>query len=204
MLAAVIAEGVAIALLGVLVLGLLRSHALILKALHELGAGLELEKDAGTVSPPRGRWPAGRPGPVPVEHRVGGRARDPQGLEPRRRHRRHRPRPGRPTSTVTGRRITHAARVPHRRAAASARPSGTSSGPDRRRPRRRQLRGGREGPRGGVARHLRALAGDLARWCSRRRRGSTTTSPALPTSSTSRAAGHRRGFGDDLAARCAT
>ena len=39
MLAVVIAEGVAIALLGVLVLGLLRSHALILKALHELGAG---------------------------------------------------------------------------------------------------------------------------------------------------------------------
>ena len=43
-LAVVIAEGVAIALLAVLVLGLLRSHALILKALHELGAGLELEK----------------------------------------------------------------------------------------------------------------------------------------------------------------
>jgi hypothetical protein len=47
-LAAVIAEGVAVALLGVLVLGLLRSHALILKALHELGAGLELEKDAAS------------------------------------------------------------------------------------------------------------------------------------------------------------
>ncbi|WP_392544806.1 hypothetical protein [Oryzobacter telluris] len=42
----VVAEGVAIALLGVLVLGLLRSHALILKALHELGAGLDLEKEA--------------------------------------------------------------------------------------------------------------------------------------------------------------
>lgn len=41
----VVAEGVAIALLGVLVLGLLRSHALILRALHELGAGLELEKE---------------------------------------------------------------------------------------------------------------------------------------------------------------
>ena len=47
MLAVVIAEGVAIALLAVLVLGLLRSHALILRALHELGAGLELEKEAG-------------------------------------------------------------------------------------------------------------------------------------------------------------
>jgi hypothetical protein len=50
----VVAEGVAIALLAVLVLGLLRSHALILRALHELGAGLELEKEAGS------------PGPVPV------------------------------------------------------------------------------------------------------------------------------------------
>jgi hypothetical protein len=65
MLAVVIAEGVAIALLGVLVLGLLRSHALILKALHELGAGLELEKEAGTgVSL---ATTGGKPGPVPVE-----------------------------------------------------------------------------------------------------------------------------------------
>lgn len=47
MLAVVVAEGIAIGLLGVLVLGLLRSHALILRALHELGAGLELEKDGG-------------------------------------------------------------------------------------------------------------------------------------------------------------
>lgn len=54
MLAVVIAEGVAVVLLGVLVLGLLRSHALILKALHELGAGLELEKQAaGDRSPSR-------------------------------------------------------------------------------------------------------------------------------------------------------
>ena len=50
MLAVVIAEGVAIVLLGVLVLGLLRSHALILKALHELGAGLELDKQAAGAS----------------------------------------------------------------------------------------------------------------------------------------------------------
>ncbi|HEY3534848.1 MAG TPA: hypothetical protein VGK60_04715 [Pedococcus sp.] len=62
MLAAVIAEAVAVALLGVLVLGLLRSHALILKALHELGAGLELEKDAATAT-----TAGGSPGPVPVE-----------------------------------------------------------------------------------------------------------------------------------------
>lgn len=47
MLAVVVAEGLAIGLLGVLVLGLLRSHALILRALHELGAGLDLEKDGG-------------------------------------------------------------------------------------------------------------------------------------------------------------
>src|SRR5690349_18422102 len=65
MLAAVIAEGVAIGLLGVLVLGLLRSHALILKALHELGAGLELEKEAGTGV--TRATTGGNPGPVPVE-----------------------------------------------------------------------------------------------------------------------------------------
>lgn len=58
MLAVVVAEGVAIALLAVLVLGLLRSHALILRALHELGAGLELEESAGTQ---------GAAGPVPVD-----------------------------------------------------------------------------------------------------------------------------------------
>ena len=62
MLAAVIAEGIAIVLLGVLVLGLLRSHALILKALHELGAGLELEKEAAGTS---GRGSG--PGPVSVD-----------------------------------------------------------------------------------------------------------------------------------------
>ncbi len=44
MTAAVIALGVAVLLLSVLVAGLLRSHAEILKALHELGAGLELDK----------------------------------------------------------------------------------------------------------------------------------------------------------------
>ena len=59
MLAVVIAEGVAIALLGILVLGLLRSHALILKALHELGAGLELEREAAADG--------SSGGPVPVQ-----------------------------------------------------------------------------------------------------------------------------------------
>ena len=65
MLAAVVAEGLAIVLLGLLVLGLLRSHALILRALHELGAGLELEKEAGTGV--TRATSGGAPGPVPVE-----------------------------------------------------------------------------------------------------------------------------------------
>ena len=60
MLAVVVAEGVAVALLAVLVLGLLRSHALILRALHELGAGLELEEAASAPA-------SGTTGPVPVQ-----------------------------------------------------------------------------------------------------------------------------------------
>ena len=74
MLAIVIAEGVAIALLGVLVLGLLRSHALILKALHELGAGLELEKEAGTAAAAGSQPPAG-PVSVDIESGVVANAR---------------------------------------------------------------------------------------------------------------------------------
>src|SRR5512134_2474135 len=73
MLAAVIAEGIAIVLLGVLVLGLLRSHALILKALHELGAGLELEKEAGTAS--GGNTPPAGPVSVDIESGVVANAR---------------------------------------------------------------------------------------------------------------------------------
>jgi hypothetical protein len=53
MTAVVIALGVAVLLLAVLVAGLLRSHAEILKALHELGAGLDLDGPADQ-------------GPVPV------------------------------------------------------------------------------------------------------------------------------------------
>ena len=41
MLAVVIAEGIAIFLLGLLIAGLLRSHAEILRALHDLGAGVD-------------------------------------------------------------------------------------------------------------------------------------------------------------------
>jgi len=65
MLAVVVAEAVAIALLTVLVVGLLRSHALILKALHELGAGLELERGGGSSRT------TGSVGPVPVELETG-------------------------------------------------------------------------------------------------------------------------------------
>ncbi|HVF18916.1 MAG TPA: hypothetical protein VNA14_01565 [Mycobacteriales bacterium] len=54
MLAIVVLEGVVIALLGVLVAGLLRSHADILRRLHDLGIGLE-EPTAG---------PAGLPNPT--------------------------------------------------------------------------------------------------------------------------------------------
>lgn len=56
MTAAVVTLAVAVALLTVLVIGLLRSHAEILKALHELGAGLELDPPAtaaGVVEPRR-------------------------------------------------------------------------------------------------------------------------------------------------------
>jgi hypothetical protein len=49
MTALVVALAVAVLLLAVLVAGLLRSHAEILKALHELGAGLELDRSEGPV-----------------------------------------------------------------------------------------------------------------------------------------------------------
>jgi hypothetical protein len=51
MLALVIAEGVAIALLGLLVTGLLRSHAEILKALHDLGASVDPDADGTATGP---------------------------------------------------------------------------------------------------------------------------------------------------------
>ena len=53
MTALVVGLALAVLVLGVLVAGLLRSHAEILKALHDLGAGLELDRE-------------GSPGPVPV------------------------------------------------------------------------------------------------------------------------------------------
>ncbi len=53
MLALVIAEGLAVALLGLLVAGLLRSHAEILRALHDLGA--DLDPDSRTPVIPASR-----------------------------------------------------------------------------------------------------------------------------------------------------
>ena len=51
MTAVVVGLAVAVLLLAVLVAGLLRSHAEILKALHELGAGLELDRAEGPGGP---------------------------------------------------------------------------------------------------------------------------------------------------------
>jgi len=47
--AVVVGLALVVVVLGVLVAGLLRSHAEILKALHELGAGLELDRAGGPV-----------------------------------------------------------------------------------------------------------------------------------------------------------
>src|SRR5581483_827837 len=55
-LAVVILEAVAIGLLGLLVAGLLRSHAEILRQLHHLGGGLDLDRSAPV--PLVGRRPA--------------------------------------------------------------------------------------------------------------------------------------------------
>jgi len=73
MLALVILETFAIALLGLLVAGLLRSHAEILRQLHHLGGGLDLPGAARrsqpvTLAPRRAGDPAARPpviGPTP-------------------------------------------------------------------------------------------------------------------------------------------
>ncbi len=59
MTAAVVALSVAVIGLAVLVAGLLRSHAEILRALHELGAGIELDQQTGAR-------PRSAPGPQPL------------------------------------------------------------------------------------------------------------------------------------------
>ena len=51
MTALVVGLALAVLVLGVLVAGLLRSHAEILKALHDLGAGLELDRADGNSGP---------------------------------------------------------------------------------------------------------------------------------------------------------
>lgn len=51
MAAVLIIQTVAIVLLGVLVVGLLRSHAEILRTLHQLGAGVDPDAGAGVTSP---------------------------------------------------------------------------------------------------------------------------------------------------------
>ena len=71
MTALVVALTVAVLLLAVLVAGLLRSHAEILKALHDLGAGLELDRaEAGpvpvTIEGVRGPRVIGSPAPESV------------------------------------------------------------------------------------------------------------------------------------------
>jgi hypothetical protein len=73
MVAVVIAEGVAILLLGLLVAGLLRSHAEILRALHDLGAGVE--SDDAT--------PSRRHGTRTTSGVTGGPAHDIAGVDPR-------------------------------------------------------------------------------------------------------------------------
>ena len=177
MLAVVIAEGVAIVLLGVLVLGLLRSHALILKALHELGAGLELEKEAGTgVSHGDHRWQARtRAGRA----RVGRGAGDPQGLGHGPRHRRHRPRPGRAAGHRHDARHPHAAGLPHQRLQRLPDLLGRVPGAGRRSRRRDAAR---SSPRAPPRSRSRACARwpATATWSSRPRPGSTTTSPGSP------------------------
>ena len=71
MTAVVVALAVAVLLLAVLVAGLLRSHAEILKALHDLGAGLELDR-SGTAPVPvtiegvRGPRPTGSAAPEAI------------------------------------------------------------------------------------------------------------------------------------------
>ena len=74
--ALVVVEACAIALLALLVAGLLRSHAEILRALHELGAGID--PDAAT---PPGSRTAAAPGDAPVRN-LGDPAADLEGVSP--------------------------------------------------------------------------------------------------------------------------
>jgi hypothetical protein len=84
MTAAVILLGVAVGLLGLLVVGLLRSHADVLRALHDLGVSLDGEsatsaRSAAARSQPKMRTAIGVPEPGPA----GGRVTDLSGVTPR-------------------------------------------------------------------------------------------------------------------------
>jgi hypothetical protein len=74
--ALVVVEACAIALLALLVAGLLRSHAEILRALHELGAGIDPDAENSTVF-----HSAAAPGDAPARDR-GVPAADLEGLSP--------------------------------------------------------------------------------------------------------------------------
>ncbi len=92
MTAVVIVEGVVIAVLALLVVGLLRSHAEILKRLHDLGAGVDGETSSGPTPParstPRGATVPGHDGqlmpqvPAPPEREGFPPAADLSGVAP--------------------------------------------------------------------------------------------------------------------------
>ena len=66
MLVLVVIEAVVLAFLALLVAGLLRSHAEILRALHDMGVGRDPLAHAARRRPSRHRrWPRARPEPSP-------------------------------------------------------------------------------------------------------------------------------------------
>lgn len=77
MIAVVLAEAAAILLLGVLVAGLLRSHAEILRQLHELGAGVDPDGSPGPVDVPFEVQPG-----IPAPRTSAPPARDLAGVSP--------------------------------------------------------------------------------------------------------------------------
>lgn len=87
MLAIVILEAIALVLLAVLVVGLLRSHAEVLRRLHELGAGVYEEADvaagSGVTTPVEIKTQPGVPEPRPAASQAGyARAHDIAGTTP--------------------------------------------------------------------------------------------------------------------------
>src|SRR5581483_7586832 len=80
MLAIVVLEAVALIFLGVLVVGLLRSHAEILRRLHEMGEGLDepVGRDAAIADPTRATGAANTSGPA---HDLTGRTLDGEAIQ---------------------------------------------------------------------------------------------------------------------------